>query len=76
MKCPKYIEKAIERRRKLAEDLSSVDLMISRWCEENEVETEMVHLHVAIICEPSNAARIILEDIENAGRPAAEMKEY
>ena len=66
MKCPKYIEKAIRRRKKLAEELSSVDLMISRWCEANNITTEMVHLHAVVICEPGSAARIILEDIKNA----------
>ena len=40
MNIPKYIDKLIERRKKLAIELNSADLQLGRWLEQNGVEVE------------------------------------
>ena len=62
MKVPKKIEKLIERRRKLAEDLSTVSSTLDNWIEEHGGDLtdpdicDRVITGFMIYCEPCNAA--------------------
>ena len=62
MKIPKKIEKLIERRRKLAEKLNSVEATLDNWIEEhggdltNPDICDSVITGYMIYCEPYNAA--------------------
>ena len=38
MKIPKHIEKLIEKRARLAEELNSVDYELSNWLEDNDIQ--------------------------------------
>ena len=40
MKIPKYVEKLIERRRKLAYELIEVDAELNAWLEKHKIPTE------------------------------------
>lgn len=67
MKIPKYIDKLIDRRCRLAEELNKVDSQLSEWCEKNGIDTYTDYLRTGILIysEPSNAAYHVREDIEN-----------
>ena len=69
MKIPKQIEKLIERRTKLAEDLNSVELTLDNWIEEHGGELDdpdicdSVRSGCMLYCEPGNAANKVLKYI-------------
>lgn len=69
MKIPKKIEKLIERRRKLAEDLNSVSLTLDNWIEEHGGDIadpdicDSVRTGCMIYCEPGNAAFVVTKYI-------------
>lgn len=62
MKIPKKIEKVIEKRRKLAEDLNSMSIILDNWIEEHGGNLgdpdiyDSVMTGCMIYCEPDNAA--------------------
>ena len=67
MKIPKYIDKLIDRRCKLAEELNKVDCLLTEWCEQNGIDTytDFLCTGVLIYSEPSNAAWHTREYIQN-----------
>lgn len=67
MKIPKYIDKLIDRRCRLAEELNKADFQLSEWCEKHGINTYTDYLctGVLIYTEPSNAAYYVREDIQN-----------
>ena len=67
MKIPKYIDKLIDRRCRLAEELNSVACQLDEWCEKNGIDTYTDYLctGVLIYSEPSTAAWHTREDIKN-----------
>ena len=67
MKIHKYIDKLIDRRCRLSQELNNVDSQLSEWCEKNGVDTCTYFLCTGAIIysEPSNAAWHVREDIQN-----------
>ena len=67
MKIPKYVERLIERRERLAWELISVSAKLDEWLEKNDVPTgdEYTTTGCMIYCEPSAAADLIRKDILN-----------
>ena len=67
MKIPKYIERLIERRERLAWELISVGAKLDEWLEKNDIQTgdEYTTTGCMIYCEPGAAARLLKEDILN-----------
>ena len=59
MEIPKYVEKLLERRRKLAEDLLDVCNKVDTYCEKIGVdigdENNVLYSDVKIYCEPYTA---------------------
>lgn len=51
MKIPKYVEKLIERRAKLASDLNSVDNQLTSWLEKNNLLDKVEEYDVMTGCE-------------------------
>lgn len=51
MKIPKYVEKLIERRAKLASDLNSVDSQLTSWLEKNNLLDKVEEYDVMTGCE-------------------------
>lgn len=51
MKIPKYVEKLIERRAKLADDLNSVDNQLTSWLEKNNLLDKVEEYDVMTGCE-------------------------
>lgn len=64
-KVPKYILKALEQRRKHANEFVKYDSIISKFCDKHNINTEYTNLHAGCIGEPDVAERITLEDIES-----------
>lgn len=69
MKIPKYVEKLIERRAKLADDLNSVDNQLTSWLEKNGLLDKVEEYDVMTGCEmyvnPYTSADRIREAITN-----------
>ena len=69
MKIPKKIEKLIERRKKLAEDLNSVSFTLDKWIEEHGGDLTDPDICGSVItgcmiyCEPDNAAFVVTKYI-------------
>jgi hypothetical protein len=65
-KIPKYILKALEQRKKYANEFVKYDSIVSNFCQKNNIETEYVNLHVGCVCEPDVAYIYTLEAIEKS----------
>lgn len=69
MKIPKYVDKLIERRMKLAFELMDVSSQLDTWLENNDFDlTEMTAYTITgcmIYCEPDMAAHLLRQDILN-----------
>ncbi len=69
MKIPKYVDKLIERRMKLAIELADVSAQLDSWLEKNGFDlSEMSDYTISgclIYCEPAVAARDVRRDILN-----------
>lgn len=69
MKIPKYIDKLIERRMKLAFELMDVSAQLDNWLEKNDFDlvkmTEYTITGCMIYCEPDVAASNLRQDILN-----------
>ena len=68
---PKYVEKLLQRRRKLAMDLITVCCEVDDYCEKVGVDmtdscTNSVLTDVSIYCEPWNAINNTREAIQKA----------
>lgn len=69
MKIPKYIEKLIYRRERLAVELNSADLALSAWLEKNNIKVEEYDIRggVEMIVNPYSSAQRIMKAIRRAG---------
>lgn len=67
MKIPKYVERLIQRRERLAWELTEVSSDLDEWLEKNNISTgtDYTSTGCMIYCEPSTAARLVREDILN-----------
>ena len=67
MKIPKYINKLLDRRVRLAEDLNSVDCKITKWITNNNIEVEEYEYNtgVEMYANPYASADRIRKAIEN-----------
>lgn len=65
MKIPKYIDRLLERRIKLAEQLNSVSNELDEWLENNGIPTDNDYTRTGcmIYCEPYVAERCVRNDI-------------
>ena len=67
---PKYVERLLEKRAKLALDLMCVCHKVDEYCEKIGVdmddESASLLTHVSIYCDPYNAAKSTRMAIENA----------
>ena len=70
MKIPKYIDKLIDRRARLAGALMDVCGELDDWLEKNGIEAEMEDTRggVEIYVNPYNSARRIRQAIREAGK--------
>ena len=65
---PKYVQKLLDRREKLAWDLIEINTKLGEYCDRigiEDIDRACLASHVMIYCEPRNAHRITLEAIEN-----------
>lgn len=69
MKIPKYIDKLIERRIRLANELMDVSLQLESWLEKNGFDlaelSDYTRTGCMIYCEPYSAASCLQQDILN-----------
>ncbi len=67
MKIPKYVEKLIERRRKLAYELIEVDAELDDWLEKHNIPLsgDYTASGCMIYCKPDTAAQNVRNDIIN-----------
>lgn len=67
MKIPKYVERLIQRRERLAWELTAVSSDLDAWLERNNISTgtDYTSTGCMIYCEPSTAAKLVREDILN-----------
>lgn len=67
MKIPKYVQKLIDRRCKLADELAEVSYALDVWLDENGIQCEMYDTHtgVEIYCDPYNSKQRIINAILN-----------
>lgn len=65
MKIPKYIERLIDRRTKLAWELIKVGSKLDEWLEKNDIPvgTDYTMTGCMIYCEPSTAGELVKQDI-------------
>ncbi len=70
MKIPKYVERLIERRERLAWKLMVVSSELDEWLEKNGIPigTDYTTTGYMIYCEPRTAANLVREDILNKER--------
>lgn len=68
MKCPKYIEDALNKRAKAAIQFNKYDSLVSRWINKNNiyVESENTFGGVDAIMHPEESKKVILEAIKKA----------
>lgn len=66
MKIPKYVEKLIAQRCKLASDLNAKDFELSEWLERNgiEVDTDDIFGGCEMYVNPASSANRIRKAIE------------
>lgn len=66
MKCPKYIEEALNKRAKAAIRFNKYDSLVSRWIDKNNiyVESENTWGGVDAIVNPEESKEIVLEAIK------------
>ena len=67
MKIPKYVQKLIDRRCKLADELAEVSYALDVWLDENKIQCEMYDTHtgVEIYCNPYSSKQRIINAILN-----------
>lgn len=69
MNIPKKIEHLIDRRQRLAEQLNSADVELSKWMEQHGIDmsecSDFTRTGCMIYCEPDAAARNVRETIQN-----------
>lgn len=67
MKIPKYVERLIERRERLAWELLEVGTKLDKWLEKNNIplRDEYTVTGCMIYCEPGAAADLVRKDILN-----------
>lgn len=67
MKIPKSVQKLIDRRCKLADQLAIVCLKLDKWLDKNNIECESCDTHtgVEIYCNPYSSKERIMEAITN-----------
>ena len=65
MKIPKYVERLIQRRTKLAWELLEVGATLDEWLEKNDISTgtDYTATGCMIYCEPSTAGELVRQDI-------------
>lgn len=67
MKIPKYVDKLIERRMKLAYELMDVSSQLDSWLENNDFDlselSDYTRTRCMIYCEPDAAASNLRQDI-------------
>lgn len=65
MKIPKYIDRLLERRTRLAEQLTEVSSKLDDWLEKNGMPlgNDYTLTGCMIYCEPAAAERCVREDI-------------
>lgn len=65
MNIPKYVQKLIDRRCKLAEQLSDVCYELDCWLDKNDIECEDCDTHtgVEIYCNPYSSGQRVREAI-------------
>lgn len=70
MKIPKYVQKLIDRRCKLADELAEVSYALDVWLDENGIQCEMYDTHtgVEIYCDPYSSKQRIINAILNKER--------
>ena len=67
MKIPKYVQKLIDRRCKLADELAGVCYDLDMWLDKHNIECEMCDTHtgVEIYCNPCSSKQRIINAILN-----------
>lgn len=67
MKIPKYVQKLIDRRCKLADELAEVSYALDVWLDENKIQCETYDTHtgVEIYCDPYSSKQRIINAILN-----------
>lgn len=67
MKIPKYVQKLIDRRCKLADELEEVSYALDVWLDENKIQCETYDTHtgVEIYCDPYSSKQRIINAILN-----------
>ena len=67
MKIPKYVQKLIDRRCKLADELAEVSYALDVWLDENKIQCETYDTHtgIEIYCEPHSSRQRIINAILN-----------
>ena len=67
MKIPKYVERLIQRRERLALELMEVSAGLDEWLEKNNISTASDYTSngCMIYCEPSTTSRLVRENILN-----------
>ena len=70
MKIPKYVQKLIDRRCKLADELAEVSYALDVWLDENKIQCETYDTHtgVEIYCDPYSSKQRIINAILNKER--------
>lgn len=65
MKIPKYVQKLIDRRCKLADQLAEVSYALDMWLDKNNIECEGFDSHtgVEIYCNPCNSRQRVMNAI-------------
>ena len=65
MRIPKYVQKMIDRRRKLADELNKVSVELDEWLEKNgfNVYTDYTCTGILIYTEPGTARNNVMRDI-------------
>lgn len=69
MKCPKYIDKLIDRRARLAGELLTTDYTLSEWIDKNGIEIEPKDYFggCEVYCNPYDCAKRVRQAIAKAG---------
>ena len=72
MKIPKYIDRLIDKRRRLADELQLTDWKLCEWLDKNEIETfpEDSRGGVEMYVNPEESAERIREAIERKQKDA------
>jgi len=68
MKIPKYVQKLIDRRCSLANDLAEVSYNLDNWLDKNNIECEYwdTHTGTEIYCNPAESRIRIMDAISKA----------